>query len=252
MPSTTDSPRVCEFCGKPLEFKEMPKLFGMESKDKDGNDKPFGFYRDCKCAEAVKYRQEREKAEEARRKEEERRDFYKRLERAGVKKRYEKATHELEPENTQKVLEGKSLYICGEFGTGKTHLASAIARKLVWKRKRVRLLTGIDITMMLQATYGSSESEADVLKRLAKVPVLIIDDLGKEPPSDWVLSRLFAVINARYDEMLPTVITTNYEKSALVERMGKHGDHDTAEAMVSRICEMCELIKMDGKDRRLA
>ena len=88
--------------------------------------------------------------------------------------------------------------------------------------------------------------------RLANVPILIIDDMGKEPPSDWVLSRLFAVINARYDKMLPTIITTNYEKSALVERMGKHGDHDTAEAMVSRICEMCELIKLTGEDRRLS
>ena len=252
MPSTTGNAHVCEFCGRPLEFKELPLLFGMKSSGDDGNDKPFGFYQACQCEEAVRHRQEIERAEEAMRREEEREDFYRRLERAGVKKRYEKAAHELEPENTQKVLEGKSLYICGEFGTGKTHLASAIARKLIWRRKRVRMLTGIDITMMLQATYGSSESEADVLARLAKVPILIIDDMGKEPPSDWVLSRLFAVINARYDEMLPTIITTNYEKSALVERMGKHGDHDTAEAMVSRICEMCELIKLTGEDRRLS
>lgn len=252
MPSTTDSIYVCEFCGKPLEFKELPNLFGLKSRDEDGSGKSFGFYQNCTCVEAVRHRQEQDKAEEARRKEEERRGFYKRLESAGVKKRYEKATHELEAEYTQKVLDGKSLYIFGEFGTGKTHLASAIARKLVWKRKRVRMLTGIDITMMLQATYGSSDSETKVLATLAKVPILIIDDMGKEPPSDWVLSRLFAVINARYDEMLPTIITTNYEKSALIERMGKHGDHDTAEAMVSRICEMCEPIKLTGEDRRLA
>ncbi|MEY8314117.1 ATP-binding protein [Adlercreutzia muris] len=252
MPSTTDNAHVCEFCGRPLEFKELPKPFVAKGRDDGRKGKPFGFYLDCQCADSVRHRQEIERAEEASRREEEREDFYRRLERAGVKKRYEKAAHELEPENTQKVLEGKSLYICGEFGTGKTHLASAIARKLIWRRKRVRMLTGIDITMMLQATYGSSESEADVLARLANVPILIIDDMGKEPPSDWVLSRLFAVINARYDKMLPTIITTNYEKSALVERMGKHGDHDTAEAMVSRICEMCELIKLTGEDRRLS
>lgn len=243
MTSTTDEVRICEHCGKPLEVQELPSF---------GSAKPLVLFVDCECEEARKAREEERKRDEAKQLEADKRDFYERLARAGVKKRYQKAEHELASKMTAKVLAGESLYIWGPFGTGKTHLASAIARKLVWAKKHVRMLTGIDLTMELQATYGSSASEADVMGRFARCPVLVIDDLGKEPPSDWVLSRLFSVINARYDAMLPVIITTNYERGKLVERMGKHGDHDTAEALVSRLCEMGETIPLSGNDRRLA
>lgn len=243
MTSTTDEARTCEYCGKPLETKELPSF---------GKAKPLVLFIDCECEEARKAREEERKRAEAKQLEADKRDFYERLARAGVKERYKKAEHELASKMTAKVLDGESLYIWGPFGTGKTHLASAIARKLVWAKKRVRMLTGIDLIMELQSTYGSSSSEANVMNKFATCPVLIIDDLGKEPPSDWVLSRLFSVVNARYDAMLPVIITTNYERGKLVERMGKHGDHDTAEALVSRLCEMGETVPLSGDDRRLA
>lgn len=240
MTSTTDD-SICQYCGSMLPFTTLNIL---------GHDKKI--YRECSCPDAVKERERIEREEVEAEKEEQKRNFYSKLENAGIKKRYIHAQHELANPLSIKVICGQSLYIWGAFGTGKTHLASAIARVLIWQNKRVRILTGIDLTMMLQATYGSNESEADVLGKLSRYQVLIIDDLGKEPPSDWVLSRLFSIVNARYEAMLPLIITTNYEKSKLIERLSKHGDSDTAEAIVSRLCEMSETIRLDGADRRLA
>lgn len=255
MPSTTADARCCEFCGKPLDFKEVKPPVIPTSRDKRGKRaklKPLRLYLPCSCDEAAKALEEREQAAEAKRLEDERDDFYGRLKRAGVKERYKKATHEKASDLAAKVAEGQSLYIFGPYGTGKTHLASAIARKLVWAHKRVRMMTSIELTMELQATIGSPSSEKAVMDALASRPVLIIDDLGKEPPTDWVLSRLFAIINERYDSTLPTVITTNYDREHLVERLGRKGDTDTAEALASRLFQMCIDVPLDGEDRRLA
>ncbi len=242
MPSTTERP-VCEWCGAPLKAREWPDGLAFT---------PPTVYAECSCDGAARAREERERREAAERRRRDEREFRERLARAGVKPRYMHAEHELARDLAKRVADGESLYLWGAFGTGKTHLASAIARRLVWAGKSVRMLTGIDLTMQLQATYGSRESEADAMGAFARCGVLVMDDLGKEPPSDWALSRLFAVVNARYDALRPVIVTTNYERGSLVERMGKRGDHDTAEALVSRLCEMGRSIKLEGGDRRLA
>lgn len=239
MPSTT---KTCKFCGK-----EMPLMNSIAF-----GRKTFSVYDDCDCEESVAEREaeaelERQQSEYLERKK--RTDAYL---RAGIKPRYLDATDERSTQIANQLLSCESLYIWGSFGTGKTYLASAAARELIDRGIRVKMLTGIEISQRLQATFGTKDSELDVLEQFSKVPVLIIDDLGKEPPSDWVLSRLFAIVNSRYDAVLPVVITTNYSRGELIERLGRNGDHDTAEALVSRLCEMGDTIRLDGKDRRIA
>ena len=51
--------------------------------------------------------------------------------------------------------------------------------------------------------------------------MLIIDDLGKERPSEWTLEKLFTIINNRYENNLPVIITTNYNRDKLRERLCK-------------------------------
>ena len=67
--------------------------------------------------------------------------------------------------------------------------------------------------------------------------LLIIDDLGKEKVSEWTLEKLYYVINSRYEDCLPIVITTNYDPEKLVRRLTVKDNFETAEAIVSRICE---------------
>lgn len=236
MESTTDR---CEFCGAPIE-KESFKIGGHT----------LELPQPCNCPQATSERQrveeEREKAERM-----ERRDkLHRRLKAAGIRKRYIDATHPEAKEYARKIAEGKSLYLTGSFGTGKTHLACAIARILTYHGRRVKFVTSVDLLIELQSTYGKAEAEADVLAKYSNCDVLVIDDLGKEPPTEWALSRLYAIINNRDADLLPVIVTSNYKTSELTGRMAGC-DESTAEALASRLTGMCEQVAFQGEDRRL-
>ena len=90
----------------------------------------------------------------------------------------------------------------------------------------------------------------DPLPKYQRAKVLVLDDFGKESPTDYALERMFALIDERSARMLPTAITTQYKPSMLIERLAKNGDEDTAIAIVSRLRQDCRSIELDGGDRR--
>ena len=75
--------------------------------------------------------------------------------------------------------------------------------------------------------------------------LLVLDDLGKEKPSEWVEETLYEIINARYVRRLPVIITTNVGLKAVETRYPWNG-----EAIVSRLFEMCAGVKVGGDDWR--
>lgn len=155
------------------------------------------------------------------------------------------------PDNIER-LDRNGLFITGGIGTGKTHLAAAIANNLMSKGKPVICMTMIDLLARIKATYDSGQiSEGEVLKLYETVPLLIIDDIGKEPATEWGVSKIYAIINARYEAYMPTIITTNYDDQTLVQRLTPpKGDNMTAEATVDRLREMCAGLIMDGPSWR--
>ena len=88
----------------------------------------------------------------------------------------------------------------------------------------------------LNATPGFVES---YIRMLISVPVLFIDDLGKETQSDRWESALVEVLDARGAARRPVVVTTNYVGDKLVER---YRDRSTGEAVVRRLREFCQPI----------
>lgn len=109
----------------------------------------------------------------------------------------------------------------GPPGTGKTHLAAAIVRHLILsgeifqvhntRHSRARFITTPDLFLQLQKSFGkqSGHSGSSIIYSLSNTALLVLDDLGSEKPSEWTVTTLYSIIDARYRQMLPTIITTN-------------------------------------------
>lgn len=109
----------------------------------------------------------------------------------------------------------------GSYGSGKTHLAAAIANYRLEQGDSVLFMTVPDLLDHLRATFGPTSEIAydDLFERVRNVPLLILDDLGAESPTPWAREKLFQLLNHRYMRRLPTVITTNVDLSRLDPRV---------------------------------
>lgn len=153
--------------------------------------------------------------------------------------------------------EKNGLFITGSYGTGKTHLAAAIANELMSRNIPVICMTMIDLLTKIKSTFdmagksNSTETEESIMRIYETVPLLIIDDIGSEQPTEWGSAKIYAIINARYEAYMPVIVTTNYGGAELAERMTPRGsDGRNAEKTLDRLKEMCVGMQMSGKSRR--
>lgn len=150
-------------------------------------------------------------------------------------------------------IEKKGIILVGNNGVGKTHLACSIANELMKNGIPVIYGTLINLLAEIRNSYDldNNISEMEIIKLYENVDLLIIDDLGKEKPSEWGLEKLFTIINSRYENNLPVIITTNYNQNILIERISLNGEIETAKSIISRLYEMCYLVKIDDVDHRI-
>lgn len=113
------------------------------------------------------------------------------------------------------------LLLQGSVGSGKTHLAAAIANYRLALGDAVLFVTAPDLLDHLRSTYGpSSEVKYDTLfERVRNAPLLVLDDLGAESATPWAQEKLYQLINHRYVARLCTVFTTNYDLDELDPRI---------------------------------
>ncbi|MBZ9635618.1 ATP-binding protein [Clostridium sp. FP1] len=149
---------------------------------------------------------------------------------------------------------GIGLLITGNYGAGKTHLAAAIAHELIKQNYQPIFGTLITLLGKVKASYGdthSKENEEQIINRYINCDLLIIDDLGKEKPTEWILEKLYYIVNCRYENNKPITITSNYNDTKLMDRLTVGDNLETSEAIVSRMFEMCQGVNMqECKDYR--
>lgn len=142
------------------------------------------------------------------------------------------------------VTNGSSLAILGPVGTGKTHEAFGAVRELTESGAAVswRFVTAADLYALLRPRSGS-DSET-VFRQHADARLLVVDDLGAAKNSEWVEEINYRLINHRYQEELPTIITSNLAPKNLTTGLG--------ERVASRLAEMTTRVVLTGSDRRRA
>lgn len=115
------------------------------------------------------------------------------------------------------------LVLYGPVGTGKTHLAVAFLKKLMMSSALSGYFLDFQYLLsQLRERYDSQSSGEDILRRIKKCDVLIIDEFGKgRMDREWPLEKLDDLVNYRYNEQKLTLLTTNY----LVREQYKGGEN---------------------------
>lgn len=145
----------------------------------------------------------------------------------------------------------KGIIFVGKNGTGKTHISVAIANELIKQNIPILFGTLTDLTEKYTGSY-KDHTEIELIKLYAKVDLLIIDDLGVEYMNDWMLSKLFVIVNERMKNELPIIITTNYELEQLKQRLSiPNKVCETTNSIISRLYEMCYRVECRGNDYRM-
>jgi len=118
---------------------------------------------------------------------------------------------------------GRCLLLLGNAGTGKTHLAAAIANHIMLNSAATavyRTLGGI--LQYIKGSYDKATdySEAEAFAGLITPSLLIIDEIGATKPTEFELASLFQIINGRYEQQLPTIVISNLPSKDLPGAMG--------------------------------
>jgi DNA replication protein DnaC len=137
-----------------------------------------------------------------------------------------------------------NLYLFGPYGSGKTGLAVCVLRARLERREAALFWTMPDLFMRIKATYDPAreESENDLIERLGGVPLLVLDDIGTEKPSEWQREKLYQILNRRMNEDLATVFTSNMTPFQLEAHVG--------ERIVERIEFRCLPVEVGGENLR--
>lgn len=152
--------------------------------------------------------------------------------------------------------DAQGLYLAGQVGTGKTHTAWSavgawcVAAEVIPNPPQIDWGSGSPsvpqviftrMTDLLDDLRPGDDSRKRI-RDCQNVKLLVIDDLGAEKASEWTQERFYSVIDHRYANCMPLIVTSNIPPKELAEQTGDRA--------ASRLAEMCEIVAMTGSDRR--
>lgn len=147
---------------------------------------------------------------------------------------------------------GLGIYLYGDKGSGKTFLTACMVNDLTSKYQTCLLTNFSDISLKIRSTFNGKGDETRFLEKLAEIDFLFIDDIGTErvrngDEDTWLQERIYEIINTRYNNMKPTIFTSNHNLKDLINSRGYMSK------TVERIFEMTKgaAIELKGKSYRL-
>lgn len=139
-------------------------------------------------------------------------------------------------------VDKKNIILLGPCGTGKTHLAGAVMKKVAAANKSVMWANPMFINRMFR--MRTPDEEEDRLEQLANVPLLVIDDLGVGKDTEFTLRIIYELLerrNAR--KRCGLLVTSNLLLDDLARKFGD-------DRLTSRMNGSCSIYQIEGKDYR--
>lgn len=133
-----------------------------------------------------------------------------------------KAALEFSESFREKYDAGATMIFSGLPGTGKSHLAIAICQSLVGRGGSALYANAMDVIRMVRGSWNrnAERTEAEVLRKLAGVDLLALDEVGAQYGTEGEQVILFDVINRRYENMMPMILMTNQDKDGFKQYLG--------------------------------
>jgi len=144
------------------------------------------------------------------------------------------------------IAKGENLVFMGPTGVGKTGLASSLLLKALQNGYRGLFIRAQDLFEDMFASLADHSSRK-LVNRLARMELLVCDELGYLNLRPEQTNVFFRLMEERYNQLRPTIITTNLEFS---EWTGLLGNAALVEALLSRLRHRCHTVRIEGPSLR--
>lgn len=140
----------------------------------------------------------------------------------------------------------EGLLLHGATGKGKTRAAWLLLRRLHFAGYRIEAFDCVSFSHEITRRFSADGDGVKWAAKLARAPVLFLDDLGKGRLTERGVAELFGLVEVRTANLLPVIVTCNHVGDTLAASL--HGE--TGAALVRRLREFCRCIYFGAPDTK--